>query len=384
MNKWLEASLCVWMMLVVAGTTSSAQQSTPPPDTTPFSKAAAAVADARKIVTPQGLEENRAIPINGIQQWISVRGKDRRNPILLVLHGGPGSAEMPDDWTFQTPWEDYFTVVEWDQRGAGKTYAMNDPKAVAPTMTVPQMVSDTEQIIQYLRRAYGKQKIILLGHSWGTVLGVMIAQKHPEWLYAYVGVGQWVNTQRSEREGYDFVLSQARTQHNSAAVKELEALAPYPGDGAAFTLDKVNTERKWVMFYGGLAWGRKDYKWDVNAWDLSPDYTQSELNAVSDGTGYSISHLLPMLTNIDFDKTTTFHCPVFLFMGRHDYTTSHTVAEIWFHTVKAPKKEFIRFDDAAHMVMQEEPGRFLLHLVEDVRPLAEKAGDAAPGEVLEK
>jgi proline iminopeptidase len=90
--------------------------------------------------------------------------QDRKNPILLLLHGGPGSPEMPYDWTFQTPWGDFFTVVEWKQRGAGKTYALNDPGRIAPTMTVPQMLSDTEQVIEYLGLTYEKEKIFLLGH----------------------------------------------------------------------------------------------------------------------------------------------------------------------------------------------------------------------------
>jgi len=371
------------VLLVLAGLNAAAQEVTRT-QTLPRSEVIETIADVRKIVTGRGVEDSRAVSINGIQQWISVRGKDRRNPILLLLHGGPGSPEMPDDWTFQTPWEDFFTVAEWDQRGAGKTYALNDPGMIAPTMTLPQMLSDTEQVIEYLRLTYGKRKVILVGHSWGSVLGVMIAQKHPEWLYAYVGVGQWVNTQKSEREAYDFALSQAKAHNNAEAVKDLQALAPYPGDTAAFNLEKVTAQRKWLSYYGGLAWGRQDFKWDVEAWNLSPDYTENELDAVDAGTGYSISHLLPMLMDIDFDKTTTFRCPVFIFVGQHDYATSHTLAEAWFHEVKAPRKELFRFEDASHMVMQEQPGRFLQHLVNDVRPIAVKAGDAAPDESIER
>jgi pimeloyl-ACP methyl ester carboxylesterase len=371
----------VWILLAVGGWRAAAQEAVKP-DTLTQSEAVHTIADARRIVTPRGVDDSRIIHINGIRQWITVRGKDRRNPILLLLHGGPGSPEMPYDWTFQTPWEDFFTVVEWDQRGAGKTYALNNPDVVAPTMTLTQMLSDTEQVIEYLRQTYEKQKIILVGHSWGTVLGVIIAQRHPDWLYAYVGVGQWVNTLRSEREGYAFVLSEAKAHNNAEAVKDLEALAPYPGDPAAFTLDKVTAQRKWLSYYGGLAWGRQDFKWDVEAWELSPDYTERELAAVDAGTGYSISHLLPMLMDIDFDQTTTFRCPVFVFVGEHDYATSHAVAEAWFHQVKAPQKRLIRFNDASHMVMQEQPGRFLQHLVDDVRPLAVRTGDAAPDEVV--
>jgi pimeloyl-ACP methyl ester carboxylesterase len=375
--------LSVLVLLGLCGWVAAAQEAAKP-ETLSRDEVVSTIANARKAVTSQGIEDSRAIAVNGTQQWISVRGRDRRNPVLLMLHGGPGSPEMPDDWTFQTPWEDFFTVAEWDQRGAGKTYALNDPKIVADTMTLSQMVSDTEQVIAYLRRTYGKQKIILVGHSWGSVLGVTIAQRHPEWLYAYVGVGQLINSERNEHEGYDFALSEAKVHSNAEAVKELEAIAPYPGDAATLSVEKIGAQRKWLMYYGGLAWGRKDFKWDSNAWELSPDYTEKELDAVDAGSAFSIAHLITTLMDVNLEPTTTFHCPIFLFVGRHDYATSHTLAEVWFRKVNAPQKELVWFDDASHMIMQEKPGRFLQHLVGDVRPLAVKAGDAAPDEQVER
>ena len=102
----------------------------------------AIIANSRKIVSPRGIEELIAVEINGIPQYLSIRGKDLRNPILLFIHGGPASPEMPADYTFQTPWEDYFTVVEWDQRGTGKTYAASDPAKIADTLTIAQLTSD--------------------------------------------------------------------------------------------------------------------------------------------------------------------------------------------------------------------------------------------------
>ena len=338
------------------------------------------IADARRIVSPNGIEQGRAIAVNGTQQWISVRGRDRRNPILLLVHGGPGSPEMPDDWTFQSPWEDYFTVVEWDQRGAGKTYSLNDPKIVAPTLTLSQMVSDTEVVIEYLRQMYGKQKIFLLGHSWGSVLGMTVAKEHPELLYAYVGVGQMIDTAKSEAEGYQWALAQARAQNNAEAVKELNAIAPYPGNLSSITFAKVDAERKWTMYYGGLAWGRRDFKWDANAWELSPDYTEAELDGIDRGSALSISHLVGPFVEANFEDVRQLGCPLFLFIGAHDYTVSHSVAEAWFRRVSAPQKELVEFPDASHMLMQEDPGRFLEHLVRDVRPIAVKAGDAAADE----
>ncbi|MGA7157916.1 MAG: alpha/beta hydrolase [Acidobacteriaceae bacterium] len=341
------------------------------------------IADSRKIVTPNGVDALLTIPVNGEQQWLSIRGKDRRNPILLVLHGGPGSPTMPTDYTFQTPWEDYFTVVEWDQRGAGKTYASNDTKGLGAALTVEQMTSDAEVVVRYLMKTYGKQKIFLLGHSWGSVLGVELAQRHPEWFYAYLGVGQMVNMEKSERIGYEFALQQAREHNNSEAVKELIGIAPYPGTAGHLSFAKIGVQRKWLMYYGGLAYGRKDYAYDGNARELSPDYTDRDLDKTDDGSEVSVTHLLGPLMAMNFDSVTTFKCPVFLFDGRHDYATSHELAVDWFKKIKAPEKEFVWFDDSSHMVMQEEPGRFLYYMVRDLRPLAVAAGDATPdNEVL--
>lgn len=336
------------------------------------------IADSRKIVSPNGVEELLSVPINGTTQWLSIRGRDRRNPVLLFLHGGPGSPTMPEAYTFQSPWEDYFTVVQWDQRGTGKTYAANDPKTLASSMTIEQMTSDAEEVVRYLQKQYGKQKIFLLGHSWGTVLGVALAQRHPEWFYAYLGVGQLLNVQKNEVEGYQFALEQARAHHNNDAERELLALAPYPGDPGNLTFERIGVQRKWLTYYGGLTYGRTDFAYDANAWTLSPDYTQKDLDAVDDGGLFTLTHLLGPLEKLNYESVTDFKCPIFLFEGRHDYATSHTLAAEWFEHIKAPSKKFVWFENSAHQVMQEEPGRFLYHLITDLYPLAAKAGDVAP------
>jgi pimeloyl-ACP methyl ester carboxylesterase len=335
----------------------------------------AIIADSRKIVTPNGVEELLPAQINGITQWISVRGKDRRNPILLFLHGGPGSPTMPADYTFQTPWEDYFTVVQWDQRGAGKTYAANDPALTASTLSMTQMTSDAEEVVRYLMNRYQKKKIFLLGHSWGSALGVQLAQRHPEWFYAYIGVGQVVNGLKGEKMDYDWVLATARADHNADAVRELEALAPYPGQPS---VQRVTAERKWSVYYGGLTYGRKNFAYEGNAWTLSPDYTDHDLDGVDAGSLLSVTHLLDAMAAIDFDSTTRFRCPIFLFEGRHDYTVSSELAASWLAGIQAPQKKIVWFENAAHMPMQEEPGRFLYHLITDVRPIAVRAGDVSP------
>ena len=330
----------------------------------------------RKIVSEHGIEESITVEIGGIKQAISIRGRDTRNPILLLVHGGPASPEMPHAFTFQSPWEDYFTVVEWDQRGAGKTYAANDPAAVGDTLTVTRMAADTVELTNYLRTRFHKQKIFLMGHSWGSILGATVAHEHPELLYAYIGVGQIVNDQRSEELGYKATVAAAQADHNEQALHDLATLAPYPGDKVTF--EQIGLERKWLQYYGGLAWRRQGFDWVSSTWELSPDYSDAELDAIGKGSMLTLTRLLPQLLAVNFDNVTDFHCPIYLFTGRHDLSVSHELAAEWYEKLHAPEKKLIWFENSAHLPMLEEPGRFLMHLVIDVRPIAVRAGDAAP------
>jgi pimeloyl-ACP methyl ester carboxylesterase len=334
------------------------------------------VADLRLIDTTRGIDELRAIDVGGIKQWISVRGRDRRNPILLFVHGGPGSPMMPAGWVFQTPWEEFFTVVQWDQRGAGKTAASNDPAQVRPTITIDRMVTDGEEVIEYLRRTYRKEKIFLMGHSWGTFIGLEIAQRHPEWLHAYLGMGQAVYGLDNERIGYEWALRAARAENNQTAVAELEQLAPYPNADGTVPVEKILVQRKWVIHYGGLTWGRSTYDYEQNAARFSPEYTSADFAALASNDLTALRQLLGPPNVLDYREVTTFRCPVFLFAGRYDYETVSEVAREWFDRIRAPRKSFFWFEHSAHMIPFEEPGKLLLHLVRDVRPLAEAAGDA--------
>jgi proline iminopeptidase len=344
----------------------------------PLAQAKGIIGAREKIVSPHGVQQQLYVPINGTRQWISIRGNDVRNPILLVLHGGPGSPEAPAAWTFQEPWQDYFTVVEWSQRGTDKTYEANTPARMAPGMSAAGMTDDAAVLVQYLQRRFHKKKIFLMGHSWGTVLGVMLAQRHPDWFYAYIGVGQVVNTRRGERVGYAFALHEAQAHHNSQAIRQLKGIAPYPGN--TLTLDAIGVRSKWEMYYGGLADGRQDFQWDAQTWMLSPEYTNRDLNAIGTGSLYSLKYLLPALLGVNFDKVTDFGCPVIQFVGAHDYTTPSSLVIDWFKTLHAPSKRLVVFADSGHMMFEEQPGRFLVHMVNDALPYATAAGDGAPAE----
>ena len=335
------------------------------------------LAEANRVVSDNGIDEARAVEIGGIQQWITVRGRDRRNPILLVLHGGPAAPELPNRYLFEGPWIDYFTVVEWDQRGAGKTFALNDPAKVGPTMNAERMLQDAEELVAYLRTTYGKQKVFVIGHSWGTILGLRLAERRPDWLHAYIGVGQIIDMQEGERVGYDHTLALARKAGDAQAVKELEALAPYPGP-AGLTPERIGAERKWSVRYGELTHGRNTYDVWENAEKLSPDYSEADFKAIDQGSAFTIPKLLPEMAAANFDSLTRLRCPVLIFAGRHDYTTPSEVVQRWYGRVQAPSKRFVWFENSAHMLFEEEPGRVLVHLVQDARPLATAVGDGAP------
>jgi pimeloyl-ACP methyl ester carboxylesterase len=338
----------------------------------------AILAEAGKVVSDNGVDEARSVDIGGIRQWITVRGRDRRNPILLVIHGGPAAPELPNRYLFEAPWLDYFTVVEWDQRGAGKTYALNDPAKVAPTLTTERMIADAETLAAWLRQTYGKKKIFVMGHSWGTVLGLSLAERRPDWLYAYIGVGQIINMREGEKEGYDWVLRQARAADDIAAVKELTAIAPYPEPDGRLPIDKIDTERKWSVHFGGLTHGRSSYDVWEHAEQLSPDYSPADFKAIDAGSAFSFPVLLPQLARTDFTGLTHLRCPLLIFAGRYDYTTPAGPVRRWFDALSAPSKRFVWFENSAHMMYEEEPGRVLVHLVRDVLPFAAADGDISP------
>jgi pimeloyl-ACP methyl ester carboxylesterase len=330
----------------------------------------AILADYGKIVSANGIDEAKAVEIGGIQQWITVRGRDRDNPILLVLHGGPAAPDLPNRYLYEPSWVDYFTVVQWDQRGGGKTFELNDPDKVAPTMTKERMVQDAEEVVAYLRTTYHKQKIFVLGHSWGSLIGLSLAARKPEWLYAYIGVGQIIDMREGEKIGYEWTLNEAHKAGNQQAIKELNAIAPYPETDGSMPLDKISTERKWSIFFGGLIHGRKSYETLVYTETISPDYSEADFNAINQGSAFTLPKLLPGLMSSDFTQLKKLSCPVLMFAGRYDYTIPSSLVKRWFDQVRAPSKRFVWFENSAHMIYEEEPGRFLVHLVEDALPLA--------------
>jgi pimeloyl-ACP methyl ester carboxylesterase len=326
--------------------------------------------EARRIVTPDGIEELVPLSIGGTTQWVSIRGRHRANPVLLVLHGGPASPEMPSSWFFQNGWEDYFTVVQWDQRGAGKSYRANDPAVIGPTLSLERVVNDAAEFVGLLRTRLGVPKVFVPGHSWGSLVGLRLAERHPELLYAYIGAGQVIDFAAGERVGYRNTLAAAEAAGNARAVADLKALAPYPDADGHVPIEKLGVERRWSVALGGLSYRRDDYGYYERLFRLSPEYSDADVEAIDHGSALSLPALLPDLMAFNASRDTHFGCPIVMFEGRHDDTTPSEVVADWFAHVEAPAKRLVWFESSAHMMMLEEPGAFLVHLVEDVRPFA--------------
>ena len=345
------------------------------PDGESYYNAREVVRDLQRIVTPNGIQESYATTIGGIKQWINVRGEDKDNPIILFIHGGPASPAMPSLWQFQRPLEEYFTVVHYDQRGAGKTYREVDAESISDTISIDRYVDDAIEIAEYVRERYGEDKLILAAHSWGTVLGMEAALKRPDLFHAYVGIGQVVNTQVNEELSFQYGLAQARKDENKEAIAEMESIAPYPGN-QPITRERIIIARKWPQHYGGLnAYRDEEQDYYYGASLLSPDYNCEDRHAFFEGNVFTLDHILEEFLQVDFTSVGEFPIPVIMFMGRHDYTTPSEPTAAWLQQVDAPYKRGVWFENSAQMMPWEEPGKTLVSLLKYVRPIATSASD---------
>ena len=191
-----------------------------------------------------GITEGRFVKIGGIDQWIQIRGENISNPVLLILHGGPGASYVPATSLF-LHWEKSFTVVQWDQRGTGRTFGRDGANG-SGEMSVDRMVRDGIEVVEYLRQRLHQDKIILYGTSWGTILGTTIAHRRPDLLYAYVGSGQVVDMARNEAIGYNTLLRTVKQVGDDKAIAALTAIGPPPYKDVT----DLGIQRHWRYRYG--------------------------------------------------------------------------------------------------------------------------------------
>jgi pimeloyl-ACP methyl ester carboxylesterase len=308
------------------------------------------------------------VRIGESDQWVLVRSEDVRSPVVLFLHGGPGTSQLTWNRRNTRRLEEHFTVVNWDQRGAGKSFAaIRD----AERMNIDQFVEDTKELTSRLLERFDKQRLVLVGHSWGSVVGALTVSRYPELYSCYVGIGQTANMLDGERASYLWTLDQARRQGDRKAVAALEAMGPppYAGDWRRKTV----TQRRYLARYGGELHGSRNGAMGLVLGGLlcSREYTLLDRINYFRGILGSMRRLWPELLEVDLSASVPrLEVPVFLVEGRHDHEAPAEIAERYFSVLQAPSKELVWFERSAHLPNVEERARFDRLMVERVLPIA--------------
>jgi pimeloyl-ACP methyl ester carboxylesterase len=313
------------------------------------------IASRLKIASPPGITSFEKVRLGGVDQWIQIRGADRAKPILLFLHSGPGFPEMPFSHV-NAPLERDFVIVQWDQRGAGKSYSSSVPEN---SMTIEQFISDTHQLVQLLLARFGRAKLILVAHSWGSIVGALTVSRYPELFEAYVGISQAVDPPESERMMYRFALETAARQGNVKAVADLRRL----GEPPYKSFSDYRTMKNWVHRFRDAGYS------EISPWKFarlalaSPAYSWSDLLRLVLGMRFSFSHLWrEVFYRTDLlQQAPRLDVPVYFFLGRHDrtVTASAALAARYFASLDAPKgKHLVWFENSGHWRQLEEPEKF--------------------------
>jgi pimeloyl-ACP methyl ester carboxylesterase len=322
------------------------------------------------------ISEKIFVNINGIQQGMFIKGKNVNNPVLLFVHGGP---DMPEYWLTQrypTGLEDYFTIVWWEQRGAGLSYSPDIPPE---TMTVEQFISDTIEVTNYLRKRFDKEKIYLMAHSWGSYIGIQTAAREPDLYYAYIGVGQISHQIQSEQLAYRYALAYYEENGNTNMLQKLEAAPPTLTVPLPAAYEKLRD----AYMHGAGVGTTRDMDSVVTSiflpsWQFR-EYTLGEKVNLWRGKFFSHSRNFNLwdkmqVTNLT-QQVTELEIPVYVLHGMYDYTCAYPLAKDYFEKLQAPVKGFYTFENSAHSPMFEEPEKVQKIMLEDVLAGMNKLAD---------
>lgn len=321
------------------------------------------IVDRNRKALPNSISEKIFVNINGLDQGMMVKSQDKSLPVLLYLHGG-----MPDYFLthrYPTGLESIFTVVWWEQRGAGISY---DPHISRDTLTVEQLICDTLEVTHYLRRRFDKAKVYLMGHSGGTFIGIQAAARVPSLYEAYIGIAQMSYQLKSEKLAYDYMLSQFKAKGDANMVRKLETAPVTMTNGtpnaycalrdSAMHRLGVGTTHDMKSVISGLvlpSFMNREYTFreKINTWRAKANSGVSALWA-------------EMLTTDLSQKIVELAIPTYFMHGVFDYTCSYTLAKSYFEKLSAPVKGFYQFEHSAHSPLFEEPEKMQAILREDV------------------
>lgn len=322
-------------------------------------------AQALRMTAPNGIVEEQFVEIGGIEHWMTIRGEDPDNPVLLFLHGGPGSGHTMFN-PLTRPWERYFTIVQYDQRGASKTFRQNGAQLEPGELSFSRLQQDALEAIDYVRSRLNKDKVILVASSVGSVIGLSLARNHPELFHAYVGTDQNVGGD-AFAESWRMTLDWLNQYGPAEGVRALEDMG---SDPAQWTLAQYSALNHWTIEANPEI---PDMVMDVifPALMTSPAHTMADIQDVQSAMEASMGQLYPELAAFDAHALgTEFQIPFFIFQGDTDAITPTARARAYFDSVTAPHKEFVAIGQAGHLAAFTRPDQFLDEMVNRVRPFA--------------
>lgn len=320
------------------------------------------------IFTNNSISEYRTVTLGGVSQSILIRSENKDNPVLLYVHGGPGNAETPFIVPYQKEWEKHFTVVNWDQRGCGRSYSENIDKT---SLTTTKIAEDGKELTEYLKKTFNKDKIYLVAHSYGTYVGIKMIKANPENYFAYVGMGQIGNQQDNEKYLIDYAKGKALAENNKEALKELNTLGDLPYSKDNFG-KKISLSRKWTTYYGGSLYNSNSANRFTFEAIIRPEYSATNLinyvksedlyytNTADDTARYEL-----FTANLK-EEVPELSVPVYFIEGKNDYTVSFRACKEYFDVLKDSKKELIPIENCAHNPIVEKTDEVSSILIDKV------------------
>lgn len=311
------------------------------------------------------LDKKEIIGINGEDFHLRIRSNNIEKPLVLILHGGPGCPDRHLVMKHLSRLAEDCIIVAWDQRGAGAAY--NRKKAKKQELTKEIYVEDTYKVVSYLCKKYNKEKLVLIGHSYGSQLGIWFLEKYPELVHSYVGIGQFIDMEKNEDISFKFTLDEAEKRKDKKAIKKLNKIGP-PEKGF-YKDNKMLMQRKYLHKYGGAEYGSKDSIVIENL-KLLPvilkEYSIFGVIKYLKGLSYCLNS--PLGKNADnlLDRVKKLKVPVFLFLGHHDYNCPYCLAEQWYNNLDCPYKKLVWFEKSAHSPQFEEPDLWCDTFVKEV------------------
>ncbi|HIY97633.1 MAG TPA: alpha/beta hydrolase [Candidatus Borkfalkia excrementigallinarum] len=293
--------------------------------------------------------------LNGNRQNIRIRASREGLPVILFLHGGPGVCDRHFVLENQSQIAENYTMVCWDQRGSGKSYS---PDIKRQELSIEKYVDDAESLIDLLRGRFHADKVIVAGHSWGTVLGTKLAVRCPEKIAAYVAQGMFIDGSENELESYLFCVREAERTGNKKAVRQLSGIRPengrYPSDKA------MMIQRNYLSKFGGGTYKKREGMFRSLLVPLlkSREYKLSDISRYAKGGLYLSKVLWNDVVAVSFKDITELKVPLIVTQGRHDYNTPSSIAENWYSRLQAPFKKWVWFEESAHSPIFEEPEKW--------------------------